>query len=285
LFYFVNPVFSQEIFLTMFLFVLRFFIFFSLLSLFSTASFAVSLEPLGIQDAQLLKKDTGEFRVGLSYASGLHNHFQKRDLNRRIAQIPSVALYLGMAERVEGQLHYNFLHLQEEGQGTKWGSGDLSIAFKIRLFQETSTRPALALRFATKLPNADDKKDLGTDEADIFSDFLVTRNFHALTAYLNLGLAILGAPGKTTTGQDDLLKYAAGLHIPFGSRGAGLLLSVEGLTSGKLVNERGALRAGFRIPLKGITWDIGGSLGYTGKSEDWSLQSGLTTRFDFPETW
>ena len=74
-----------------------------LLFLNSPAS-AESLEPLGLQDAQLLPKNHAEFRIGLAHYNGLHNQFQKQDFDRRISEPPSLTLNLGLGERVEAQL-------------------------------------------------------------------------------------------------------------------------------------------------------------------------------------
>jgi hypothetical protein len=244
---------------------------------------AAGLQPLGLEDAVLLRHDVGEFRAGLAYSSDLHLQFQDADLTRQILEAPALRLAVGLGRRVEGQLFYSLLRIQEKGQETSWGSGDLLIAFKVRLLSPTETRPAMALRFATKFPNADKKKDFGTDEADIFTELLLSHPLGPMTVHLNLGLAILSDPGKLTDGQDDLLKYALGLAIPLGrSRGA-FLISAEGLGLGEKTNERGAVLAGIQLPAGNWLWDIGASVGYARKSEDWSIRSGLTLPFTLPD--
>jgi hypothetical protein len=253
--------------------------------LFCPTAKAVILEPLGLQDAQLLNKETGELRIGFSYASGLRNQFQRQDLDRRVAEIPSLTLNLGLGERVEGQVSFSYLRLDEDGQGTKWGSGDLIVAFKVRLLREIQALPALAFRIATKFPNTDHGKDLGTNEADIFLDLLVTRHFSVLSTTINLGLAILGDPGPTNEGQDDLWRYGLGVRIPLRPKVLDFLLSVEGLTFEDSVNQRGAVRGGLQLFFDRFIWDLGGSAGYISKSEDWSVRTGLTFPFDLPPGW
>lgn len=243
------------------------------------------LEPLGLQDAQLLPKNSAEFRIGTAYYDGLHNLFQKQDLDRRIAELPSLSLNLGLGERVEAQLQYSYLYLREDGQSNDWDSGDLTVGLKVRLWQESLRVPALALRLATKLPNADDEDDFGTDEADIFIDLLATRNFPQFSVYANLGLAILGDPRPANDSQDDAYRYALGIRAPLiDSRLAGLL-SIEGMQGDDSINNRCALRGGLQMPLGNLLWDLGGSIGLSSKSENWGLRTGITIPFNLPSGW
>lgn len=254
-----------------------------LLLLLTSPSFAENLEPLGMQDAQLLPINHAEFRIGLAYYDGLHNLFQKQDKNRRLAELPSLTLNLGLGERVECQLLYSYLYLREDNQDNKWDSGDLTIGLKMRLWQESLRVPALALRLATKLPNADNKDDFGTDEADIFIDLLATRNFSHFSTYLNLGLAILGDPRPESDSQDDAIRYAVGIKAPLINNRMAGLLSIEGMEDS--INNRCAFRAGLQLPLGEWLWDLGGSVGLASKSEDWGLRTGLTIPFNLPTNW
>lgn len=253
------------------------------LLLLSSPALAQSLEPLGMQDAQLLPKNHAEFRIGLAYYDGLHNQFQRQDLDRRIAEVPSLSLNLGLGERVEAQLLYSYLHLREDGQGDKWGSGDLTVGLKVRLRQESLRIPALAVRLATKLPNADNEDDLGTDEADIFIDLLAARNFPLFSTYFNLGLAILGDPRPGADSQNDTIRYSLGIKKPLMNNGMAGLLSIEGMEDS--INNRCAIRAGLQLPVGDWLWDLGGSVGIASKSEDWGVRTGLTIPFSLPADW
>lgn len=246
---------------------------------------AAILEPTGLQNGQLLPKNSAELRVGFSYADGLHNQFQRENRNRRLMEVPSLTLNLGLGERVEGQILYSYLHLREDGQGDKWGSGDVTLGLKVRLLREGLHLPAVALRLATKLPNADEEKDFGTDEADIYIELLTTRNFQNFSLYANLGVAILGDPRPGFSGQDDLFKFGFGVRVPLAAERVDALVSIEGMEGGESINRRGALRAGVQTYLGRFIWDLGGSVGYKSKSEDWSVRTGLTTRFSLPGGW
>ena len=256
-----------------------------LLLLLARPAAGANLEPLGLQDAQLLPKNRAEFRIGAAYYDGLHNLFQEQDLDRRLVELPSLSLNLGLGERVEAQLQYSYLYLREDGQASDWGSGDLTVGLKVRLWQESLRIPALALRLATKLPNADDEDDFGTDEADIFIDLLATRNFPLFSTYLNLGLAILGDPRPQHESQDDALRYALGIRVPLVEPKLAGLLSIEGMEGSDSINNRCAVRGGLQLQLGDWLWDFGGSLGLASKSEDWGLRTGLTIPFDLPSNW
>jgi hypothetical protein len=252
-----------------------------LLLLSSPAALSAILEPTGLQDAHLLAKNTAEFRLGLSYAEDVRTPFQRQNLDRRVAEIPSLTLNLGLGERVEGQLYYDYLYLQEQGQDPAWGSGDLTLAFKVGLLQETPALPALALRVATKLPNADDGRDFGTDQTDFFVDLLAARDWRRISLFLSVGLGILGNP---VGGQDDLMQYGVGLRIPLPNHRTAFLISAEGTVFGREYdyNNRGAVLAGIRQSLGRVTLDFGGSVGYVSESEDWGLRAGVTLPFSLP---
>jgi hypothetical protein len=243
---------------------------------------AASLEPLGLQDARLLHGGSGEFRLGLAYSRNLPNQFQEQGSHRRLTEIPALSLNLGLADRVEGQLQFSVLRLQEDGRNSDWDSGDLTIAFKVGLNRPRAEGTVAALRVATKLPNADNQDNFGTDETDFQTDILISRAMGPVEGHLNLGFAILGDSRPNQQGQADMLHYAVGLRLPLRPQSLHLLLSAEGLAVGSKLNRRGALRGGLQVALGSCLWDLGGSVGYLERSEDWSVRSGLTGRFDFP---
>ena len=51
------------------------------------------------------------------------------------------------------------------------------------------------------------------------------------------------------------------------------------------INRRRAIRGGLQLKLGNWLWDLGGSVGLTSKSEDWSLRTGLTIPFNLPANW
>jgi len=243
-----------------------------------------NLAPLGIQAPDLVPADQGDVEVTLSYVSGYFYPFQRWDTDRTFIEMPSVRVNLGLGERAELQTHLNYLSVTQNGNGAEQGIGDLTLGAKIRLLKKDDPYPPLAMVFATKLPNADDSRDLGTDQTDFMAMVVSSYECGDCTFYLNLGLDILADPIYNHSGQDDLLRYGFGARAPV-VNGLHALASIEGL-SGEAINKRGAIRLGLQYSSDGPwAWHFGCSFGYRDLSEDWSIRAGFIRRFSLPETW
>ena len=83
---------------------------------------------------------------------------------------------------------------------------DVTVATKIRLLPETGGRPAIGLRFATKLPNASNESGLGLDTTDFGVTLLIAKTTQSVRVVANIGAGILADP---TVGnrQNDVLLY------------------------------------------------------------------------------
>lgn len=83
---------------------------------------------------------------------------------------------------------------------------DIVLATKIRVVSETPARPALGLRFATKLPNASNESGLGTDTTDFYASLLIGKTVRSVRFVGNAGVGILADP---TVGdrQNDVVTY------------------------------------------------------------------------------
>ena len=80
------------------------------------------------------------------------------------------------------------------------------MATKIRLVAETAGRPAIGVRFATKLPNASNESGLGLDTTDFYMSLLGAKTVQSIRVVGNVGFGILADP---TIGnrQNDVLTY------------------------------------------------------------------------------
>lgn len=85
---------------------------------------------------------------------------------------------------------------------------DIVIGTKIRFLSETAGRPAMALRFATKLPNASNESGLGTDTTDFYASLLVAKTVQSIRIVGNVGVGILAEPTDATA-QNDVITYGA----------------------------------------------------------------------------
>jgi hypothetical protein len=83
---------------------------------------------------------------------------------------------------------------------------DLVVGTKVRVASEGMRRPAFAVRFATKLPNASNESGLGLDTTDFYASVLGAKTVQSVRVVANFGVGILGDP---TTGhrQNDVLTY------------------------------------------------------------------------------
>lgn len=244
----------------------------------------VSLAPLGIQGPDLVAMDEAEVELTLSYVSDYFYPFQRWDVDRTLIEMPSVRACLGLGERAELQMHLNYLYVNHAEMSAEHGIGDLTLGAKIRLLKKRDPFPPLSMVFATKLPNADDSRDLGTDQTDFYAMLASSYDYREYTFYANLGLDILADPVYNHSGQDDMLRYGIGVRVPV-TPGLYALASIEGL-NGEALNNRGAVRLGLQYSAdEPWTWHCGFSSGYRNLSEDWSIRAGFIRRFSLPETW
>ena len=83
---------------------------------------------------------------------------------------------------------------------------DTIVATKVRIFPEGASHPSFGVRFATKLPNAENETGLGLDTTDFYATILAAKTMQSVRLVGNLGIGILGDP---TDGQrqNDVVTY------------------------------------------------------------------------------
>jgi len=96
--------------------------------------------------------------------------------------------------------------------------GDFTMAAKIKLLSETSSRPAVGIKFGYMIPTTDQAKGIGTNQINIFTKFIVQKKFGQRAGkdpqaniFGNIGLGIMTAPVNSFTQNDVLLYGAAGI--------------------------------------------------------------------------
>lgn len=87
---------------------------------------------------------------------------------------------------------------------------DIVVAMKIRLLSEGPERPAVGVRFATKLPTASNESGLGLDTTDFHLTALLGKTVQSIRVVGNVGLGILGDPLRGDR-QNDVLLYGVSL--------------------------------------------------------------------------
>jgi hypothetical protein len=160
---------------------------------------------------------------------------------------------------------------------------DLVVATKIRLLSETPGRPAIGLRFATRLPNAGNESGLGLDTTDFFVSGLFGKTVQSIRFVGNAGLGILSDPTRGDR-QNDVLTYGASV-----ARAVRQGLEVVGEINGRLdtregdppagTESRGAMRVGGRFTRSTMRVDAGLIFGMTSQDPSIGLTAGITWVF------
>jgi hypothetical protein len=161
---------------------------------------------------------------------------------------------------------------------------DIVIGTKVRIVPEAAGRPAIALRFATKLPNAGNESGLGTDTTDFHFGVLVGKTVQSVRFVANAGLGILADPIEGHE-QNDVLTYGLSLARAV-AEGVELVGELNGRAGFNPVDEippgtenRGALRFGARLTKGTVRLDGGAIIGLTSRDPSFGFTAGLTWVF------
>jgi hypothetical protein len=206
-----------------------------------------------------------------------------------LSSIAEVQLDWGVHQRLnitERRADAPLAHLVTATGDTTSDVEDLVMATKIRLFGETATgRPAMGLRFATKLPNASNEAGLGTDMTDFFASLLVAKTIQSIRVVGNGGVAILGDPVSDEPGQHDLLTF--GLSV---ARALTTAAELVGEVNGRLNlgsddpapggENRAVLRLGGRYTRSSVRVDAGVLFGMTPRDPQFGFTVGATWVFN-----
>ncbi|MDI6782656.1 MAG: hypothetical protein QME64_01000 [bacterium] len=238
--------------------------------------FAGYERPLITESAEITPYGSIEVRTGFNYLKNITLLFQSEDKKWDVIHLPTIGVSVGLGDWIEVQTDFDLIY-QDNEQDNGFDVGDLKLWTKIKLLSETGTRPAVAIKFGMKLPNADNTRNFGTDESDNFGMLILSKHILGVESRLNLGIGILGNPNELSK-QDDVLLYGLGFVKPiYGALNA--VAEITGITNSHDGNDRSSLRAGIQLPQKWITWDIAGSIGLDDRSEDWSATAGATFAF------
>lgn len=239
---------------------------------------ARSLSPLDTQDANVIEAGSLEARIGLEYSEDLNLAFSTdTDRDRDVWNVPTLDLSVGVGKVVEIQAYFEGVHVDEKDFDSKYGAGDLELFTKVQL-REEDDMPAFGLRFGTKLPNASNEDQLGTDEFDFSGGLLMSKHLGKVETHFNLGMGILGNPYQNSN-QDDVLMYGVGVIIPATDR-LNFALEVNGQGCSDDNNDFSHFMAGLQYQTEVCRFDVGAAAGLSDESQDWSVKCGITKTFD-----
>jgi hypothetical protein len=190
-----------------------------------SAAVGVLSAPVRAQQRPLVTEDPEPIGAGRVLVEGglevAHDQqYPVAGLKGNLLRVPTLGISVGLSAIAELQIDgglYSRLNVTERtpaplssaltftGDSTH-DVDDTVIATKIRLLTEAASRPALGLRFATKLPNASNESGLGLDTMDFYATLLGAKTVESIRVVGNIGAAILSDP---TVGnrQNDVLLY------------------------------------------------------------------------------
>lgn len=269
------------------------------------AAFALVLAttPAFAQQRPLVTEDpepVGEGRVlvesGVDVLKGIR--YPVSGLEGNLLRLPTVGLSFGLGKNAELQIDggfYDRLSVTRQFaaplaslltlSGTQTHDvSDIVVATKVKVVGETESRPALAFRFATKLPNASNEAGLGLDTTDFFTSLLVAKNIQSVRLVGNVGFAILGDPTDGNR-QNDVLTYGVSF-----ARAMTAKTEVVGEVNGRQntrsagaypgTESRSTLRLGARFTAGSLRFDGGLLVGLTSDGPKAGATAGLTYVFN-----
>jgi hypothetical protein len=264
--------------------------------LVSAASASAQQRPLVTEDPETI----GAGRVLIEGGFDLAHDYQNpvSGLTGNLVSIPTIGISVGLSSIAELQIDgglYNSLSISSRDPNAPLASlltvtGDSThdvsnavLATKIRILAETPGRPAIGIRFATKLPNASNEKGIDLDTTDVSGALLFAKTVQSIRVVGNIGAGILTNP-TSGVGQNDVLLY--GLSF---ARAITQEAEVVGELNGRVstrssafpgTESRGTLKIGGRYTRGSIRFDAGVFLGLTSIDPTIGLTAGFTYVFD-----
>lgn len=268
-----------------------------LLALMLTASVAAAQQrPLVTQDPETIGAGRILVEGGLDY--GWDILFPVSGLKGDLLRLPLLGVDFGLSSiadlQITGGLH-NRLAITSRDPTAPLASmltvtgdttsdvEDIVVATKIRVLSEKESRPAIGLRFSTRLPNAGNESGLGTDTTDFYATLLVGKTVQSLRFVGNLGVGILGDPTNGNR-QNDVLMY--GFSV---ARAVTNEIEVVGEVNGRAntrsvalpgTESRSMLRLGGRYTRGPVRFDAAALLGMTERDPAIGFAVGVTYIFN-----
>ena len=261
--------------------------------------------PVFAQQRPLLTEDPETIGDGLILLEAGIDHawnetFTVSGLKGNVLRGPRLGLSFGMGSNAEIQIDgvsYSRLHVADRFDAPLSNMLDLSgdtarsfddfvVGAKVKLVSEGARMPAIALRFATRLPNASNESGLGLDTIDFIQSVLVGKTMQSVRVVGNVGLGILSDPTRGDR-QNDVLTYGFSLARAF-AEGAEIVGEINGRASTRSgvpppgTESRATMTFGLRYTRGTVRFDGGLVTGFTSRDPRVGLTGGLTWVFESP---
>jgi hypothetical protein len=251
--------------------------------------------PLVTEDPETIGSGLVLLEGGIDEQRGIF--YPASGLQGNLLRFPTLGVSFGLSSIAELQIDggpYNRLSITSRERAPLSGflavTGDRThdvedtvVGTKIRLLPETTGRPAVGVRFATKLPNAGNPSGLGLHTTDFYAAVLLGKTVQSIRVVGNVGLGILADPVSGNR-NNDVLAY--GFSV---ARAVRQGLEVVGEINGRLntrsgpppvgTESRGAMRVGGRFTRAAARVDAGLIVGMTSRDPSVGLTAGLTWVF------
>jgi hypothetical protein len=157
------------------------------------------------------------------------------------------------------------------------------IGAKVRFSPETASRPAMSVKFFTRLPNEGNESGLGLDTFDFNFNLLVAKTIQSSRVAGNIGFGILAQPLRGDE-QNDVLNY--GISYAQATRPG---VEIVGEFNGRINTRSTAapigteghsvMRVGARLTHGSVRYDAAFLAGITENDPTWGFTAGLTWVF------
>ena len=258
---------------------------------------AAQQRPLVTEDPESIGAGRVLIEGGLDYAHS--QTFPVSGLEGNLWRVPTIGISVGISSIAELQIDggfYNRLTITHRDATAPLASAltvtgntthdveDIVIGTKIRMVSETAGRPALGVRFATKLPNASNESGLGTDTTDFFMSMLAAKTVQSVRVAGNFGFGILADPTRGDR-QNDVVTYGLSFARAVTQRAefVGEINGRKSTRSGDAfpgTESRGLLKIGTRYTRGSLRLDGGVFVGMTSNDPTIGLTTGFTYVFN-----
>lgn len=258
---------------------------------------AAQQRPLVTEDPEVIGAGLVLLEGGFDYGRDIQ--FPASGLQGNLLRVPTLGVSIGISPIAEIQIDgglFNSLSVTRRNVGPAPLAGELDfsgnttrdvedivIGTKIRIASETASRPAIGVRFATKLPNAGNESGIGLDTTDFHAQMLIGKTVQSIRVVGNVGLGILGDPTEGAN-QNDVLDYGVSV-----ARAVAEGLEVVGELNGRAstrsgtpapgTESRSTIRLGGRITRGTVRLDAGLLLGMTSRDPGFGITAGATWVF------
>jgi hypothetical protein len=250
----------------------------------------VTEDPETVGPGQILVEGGVDYRKDVTYpASGLRGNLWRigtLGLSFGVSSIAEIQIDGGIRNRLAIASRFPApLSDQVTAEGdTTSDIEDVVIGAKVRFLTEGISRPSMAVRFSTRLPNAGNESGLGLDTTDFALTIATAKTIESVRVVGNFGFAILGDPVRGDR-QNDVILYgvsvaravAAGLEVVAEINGRA---NTRSGTPPVATDSRSLLRAGTRFTRGPVRLDGAFVFGLTDRDPTWGLSAGFTWVFN-----